>query len=200
MINYFKQLNKSKGYTLLFSVLVSSLVLAIGISILNVSKKEFLIATATRDSSSALYAADAGIECALYSDSGTDSNGNVRDTFNTENDNRGNFGCFMPTSDTITRVIDTASSFSPPPGVFTFAIKSGVAGNSCANVWVTKEWACVGGTGGSCTGGSYKLRTTYEARGYNTGWDVPDESNSNVGTCSVPSAKRVERGLKYVTF
>ena len=54
------------GYTFLFAVLVSSLVLAIGIAILNVSKKEFLLATSARDSSSAFYASDGGIECSLY--------------------------------------------------------------------------------------------------------------------------------------
>ena len=65
----YKKNNYKKGYTLLFSVLVSSLLLAVGISILNISKKEFLLATSARDSSSAFYAADSGIEYALYHDS-----------------------------------------------------------------------------------------------------------------------------------
>ncbi|MEK7106175.1 MAG: hypothetical protein AAB895_02345, partial [Patescibacteria group bacterium] len=57
---------KSGGYTLLFAVLVTSLVLSIGISILNISKKEFLLATSAKDSSIAFYAADSGVECAAY--------------------------------------------------------------------------------------------------------------------------------------
>jgi len=65
----YKKNNYKKGYTLLFSVLVSSLLLAVGISILNISKKEFLLATSARDSSSAFYAADSSIEYALYHDS-----------------------------------------------------------------------------------------------------------------------------------
>jgi len=56
----------SNGYTLLFAVLVAALVLAIGISILNISKKEFILATSSRDSSQAFYSADAAIECGVY--------------------------------------------------------------------------------------------------------------------------------------
>lgn len=58
----------NRGYTLLFAVLVSSLVLAVGISILNISKKEFLLASSARESTTAFYAADSGLECAVYFD------------------------------------------------------------------------------------------------------------------------------------
>ena len=58
----------NKGYTLLFAVLVSSLVLSVGISILNISKKEFLLASSARESTTAFYAADSGLECAKYYD------------------------------------------------------------------------------------------------------------------------------------
>ena len=62
-------LKSNKGYTLLFAVLVSSVVLSIGISILTISKKEFLLSASAKDSTSAFYAADTGIECAAYYDS-----------------------------------------------------------------------------------------------------------------------------------
>ena len=75
----FKNLQNNKGYTLLFAVLVSSLVLAIGISILNVSKKEFLLASSARESVTAFYAADTGIECAAYHDD------SARDRFSAAN-------------------------------------------------------------------------------------------------------------------
>ena len=58
----------NKGYTLLFAVLVSTIVLSIGISILTISKKEFLLSASARDSTSAFYAADSGLECAAYYD------------------------------------------------------------------------------------------------------------------------------------
>jgi hypothetical protein len=59
-------LQRNKGYTLLFAVLVSSIVLSVGISILTISKKEFQLAASARDSTSAFYAADSGLECAVY--------------------------------------------------------------------------------------------------------------------------------------
>ena len=58
----------NKGFALLFSVLVSSLLLTIGLSILNVSLKELAISTASRQSVFAFYAADSGLEYALYGD------------------------------------------------------------------------------------------------------------------------------------
>ena len=64
----FKLLKNKKGFALLFSVLVSSLLLTIGLSILNVSLKELAISTASRQSIFAFYAADSGREYAIYND------------------------------------------------------------------------------------------------------------------------------------
>src|SRR5579872_6815405 len=55
----------SKGYTLLFSIIVSTVVLAIAAFILTISRKEFILASAARDSTVSIYAADSGIECAV---------------------------------------------------------------------------------------------------------------------------------------
>lgn len=57
---------ENKGYTLLFAVLVAAVTLAVGISILIISKKEYLLASTARDSTYAFYVADSGIECAWY--------------------------------------------------------------------------------------------------------------------------------------
>jgi hypothetical protein len=67
MINFNKQKNNN-GFALLFSVLLSSLLLAIGLSIFNITLKELALSTATARSVSAFYAADSGRECALYFD------------------------------------------------------------------------------------------------------------------------------------
>ena len=56
------------GFALLFSVLVSSLLLTIGLSILNISIKELAISTASKQYIYAFYAADSGLECAKYWD------------------------------------------------------------------------------------------------------------------------------------
>jgi len=59
---------RSGGFALLFSVLVSSLLLTIGLSIFSIALKELAISTATRQSIHAYYAADSGREYAKYRD------------------------------------------------------------------------------------------------------------------------------------
>jgi Tfp pilus assembly protein PilX len=60
--------NTQKGFTLFIAVLVGSLMLAIGFSIFNLTFKELLLSASARDSQIAFYAADTGLECALYYD------------------------------------------------------------------------------------------------------------------------------------
>lgn len=57
-----------RGFTLFYAVLVSSLLLAIGLAILNITFKEFVLSSGARDSETAFYAADTALECALYWD------------------------------------------------------------------------------------------------------------------------------------
>ena len=56
------------GYLLLFAVVISSIVLAIGLGIVNIVNKGLILASSGRLSQTAFYAADGGIECALYWD------------------------------------------------------------------------------------------------------------------------------------
>ncbi len=186
---------KNKGYTLLFAVVVSTLVLSIGISILNIAKKEFLLATSARDSAAALYAADGGLECAIYSDQGTLLiTGVPRDTFNPTTNKTANFGCNVPYK-FVQADVNTSSTgaASPGEGVFKFHARFGSDGTSCAVVTVTKYKVT--------TAGVTKLKTNIQSRGYNTGWKATlpiDAQNS--GSCDTPSAKRVERALSYSSY
>ena len=56
------------GFAMLFAVLASSLLMALGISMFGISIKEIQIATSERDSQIAYYAADSARECAIYTD------------------------------------------------------------------------------------------------------------------------------------
>src|SRR5581483_9987816 len=58
----------NKGFAMLFAVLVASLLLAIGISIFNLTVKELILSSSGRESQFAFYAADTGAECAIYWD------------------------------------------------------------------------------------------------------------------------------------
>ena len=60
--------NTQRGFTLLLAALVSSLVLALGISIVSIARKSVTLSSITRDSQFAFYAADSAAECGLYWD------------------------------------------------------------------------------------------------------------------------------------
>jgi hypothetical protein len=62
------KVKKNKGFALLFSVLLASLLLTIGLSIFSIALKELAISSASVRSIHAFYAADSGRECALYWD------------------------------------------------------------------------------------------------------------------------------------
>lgn len=165
----FKNTQKNKGYTLLFAVMVSSLVLAVGISILNISKKEFLLSSSARESITAFYAADSALECAVYFD---------------------NIGYFsdINSASLIKCVGNTISNISNNlPATISYDIKLkpvGEAGSQenaiCARVVRNYD--------------STTRVVEFISRGYNMGWKV----NGNSGRCDTPSPRRVERALRYI--
>jgi hypothetical protein len=57
-----------RGFTLLLAVLLGSLLFSMGIAIANLTLKELTLSSAARESEKAFYAADSGIECALFWD------------------------------------------------------------------------------------------------------------------------------------
>ena len=62
-------LNKENGVAMLFSILLTSVLLLIAIGITQISYKELLFSSEARDSNKAFTSADTGIECAMYMDS-----------------------------------------------------------------------------------------------------------------------------------
>jgi len=59
---------QERGITLLLAVLLSSILIAIGLAIFNITIKELILSSIGRESQFAFYAADTGTECALYWD------------------------------------------------------------------------------------------------------------------------------------
>lgn len=64
----FSTTQTNRGFTLLFSIIVSSLVLAVGIAIINITLKQFILSGISEASEKAFYAANAGSECLRYWD------------------------------------------------------------------------------------------------------------------------------------
>ncbi|MEK7208622.1 MAG: hypothetical protein AAB699_03720 [Patescibacteria group bacterium] len=59
---------RARGFTLLFAVLIGSLLFSLGLAVSHVALREVVLAAAGKESERAFYAADAGSECALYFD------------------------------------------------------------------------------------------------------------------------------------
>lgn len=57
-----------RGFALLIAVIFSSLALAIGLSLGSLAYRQIILSSAAADSGPAFYAADSGLECALYWD------------------------------------------------------------------------------------------------------------------------------------
>lgn len=60
-----------KGYTLLFAVILASIVLSIAAFILSISRKQIILTAASRDSTIAIYAVDSGLQCAMENYTGS---------------------------------------------------------------------------------------------------------------------------------
>lgn len=58
----------SRGFTILFAVLIGGLLFSLGIAIAHLSLKEIVLSNAGKESEHTFFAADTGIECALYWD------------------------------------------------------------------------------------------------------------------------------------
>ncbi len=65
---FFQKKSRQRGITILVAVLVTSILLAIGLSIFNTTLKDLVFASTGRESEIAFFAADTGIECAQYWD------------------------------------------------------------------------------------------------------------------------------------
>lgn len=58
--------NSKSGFALLISMIVVGVVVSVGLSILELTIKQMALATNSKDSETALHAANAGLECAQY--------------------------------------------------------------------------------------------------------------------------------------
>lgn len=181
-----KKIQFNKGYTLLFAVLVSVLVLSVGLSILNISKKEFLLSSSARESTKAFYAADSGLECAAY----FDFNG----TFNYLDNNASgdpfrdqNIQCAGHTAQLHESVLyyERINSIN----YYTFDLL--LEGSSCVTIYVVKTPSSID----PITSLAVSAETRISSYGYNLGWD--SSTNSGGGSCTKASPNRVERAIEY---
>jgi len=145
------RLQPNRGFAMLFSVLVSSLLVVIGLSIFNITLKELTISTSARESQIAFYAANSGLECALRWDN---LNGNgLRSAFASTSDDITSAKSVIALCNTVR--VNSATSATTE---FEFKVNDPNALNGpCAKVKIAK-------TPGSPVG---KMTTVIESRGKN---------------------------------
>lgn len=125
-INFKKKNRKSgrPGFVVLFTVLIASVVLAMALGIANIALKQIVLTASATDANKSFYAADTGVECALYHD--------LKLTTAFEPGWNGAISCGVMT------LLPVVQS---PPGsdYFTFLLDiPSSSGDSCANVSVDK--------------------------------------------------------------
>ena len=134
-----------QGYTLLFAVIITSIILAVSISILSISQKEIILSSASRDSQASLYAADSAIECVLYwKDKGKMSTTSGAQTINCNNQDL---------------VIDYTVGPVYAVSDLVFSLEDELGGETngpCATIAITQQYQ-----------GTAQVATA-DARGYNT--------------------------------
>jgi hypothetical protein len=181
-----KEAQKPKGFTLLFSILVSTLVLAVGASVVSIALRQLVISGTGRDSQYAFYAANTGVECALYWDSiggshfatssdSTDFSGpmyclgiNIADLINNGDDNYG-----VPADKKTANQAETKFRLE-----FEEIGPDNEEVEYCTDVVVKKEKVTNPTTSRS------RIKTTIISSGYNT--------------CDTTNPRRIERGLEVI--
>ncbi|MBU0750479.1 pilus assembly PilX N-terminal domain-containing protein [Patescibacteria group bacterium] len=113
-----------RGFTLLIAVILSSVVLTIGLALLDMAYKQVILASTAKQSQKAFYAADSALECALYYDQ-------QKDAFNTNFDALTQLSCDG-------QVISYAPSGSSPK-VTTYSVPC-AGGGTQASVRVYKNY------------------------------------------------------------
>lgn len=94
-----------------FAVLVSSLALAIGLAIYDLVTRELQLSTTTAQSQYAIYAADTGVECALYWDFKYNTSNSIFPTSTSDTPARTASGAYCNGQDvTVGRSIDSTAT------------------------------------------------------------------------------------------
>ncbi|HEY4507444.1 MAG TPA: hypothetical protein VJJ47_00970 [Candidatus Paceibacterota bacterium] len=195
------------AFVLLYAVVVASMVLAVGISIISIATKQVAISGLGRESQYAFYAANTGTECALF----WDLHGYLEEIAGAA------AGTYSRLSVFPSPLTSNGDDSEVPAGEIIGGVPTGSLTVLCSGTEIMSEdaakgaWSTVAGEAGgepynattftvrldpdvlssACAVvtitkqlvGLYELETVVDSRGYNT--------------CDENSFRRVERGLRY---
>ena len=159
----------TKGFTLFFALLVSSLALAIGVAIYDITVRELQLSNTATQSQYAVYAADTGAECALYWEykyTAGNANGGSNSAFatssrDTQKATGGVICSGQDVASSWTVTADTASATT------TFSIAGSNAAAPCSIVYVYKSGTptntkVVSHGYNTCTAGALQLERVFQ--------------------------------------
>lgn len=171
----FKRQNK-KGIALFIAIIIVSAITLITFSIADIAFKEQILTYSGKDSKTAFYAADAGLECALFHD--------VKKTgfYFAQNSSSLQSGSIVCNQDGLTLTPTVTSDGISATTTFSFNIAWPVedSSKSCAIVSVYK----------SLIGAGPDIHTRIEARGYNNTCGTDTANQVDIG------ARNLERALE----
>lgn len=160
------------GFVILYAILLSTVVLTIGLSLLEVLVQQTALSGAERESLSSFSAADSGMECALYADT-------VQDAFRTGLLVTCNITPILCNNSPITVSAPTSVVINPLETAYTCNFQTNLPEGGCAMVSVEKITDTL--TDALAT-------TTIRAKGYNT----------NCPPAASTKPWRLERGLQTI--
>jgi Tfp pilus assembly protein PilX len=166
--------NTQKGFTLIFAIFLSTIILSITLSMMYILYKELVLSTVDRESQIAFFAADVGMECGQYWDFRADLNGSTTQSYFIQGVN----AVAVPPSlycagqNILTNVGpngEAAFSRDSATEKTTFYLDKIGGGSSCATVIITKL--------------SHETTSKIESHGYNR--------------CLASDPRRVERAIEF---
>lgn len=145
--------NPQKGFTILVAVITAGILLIVAMSIGGVALKEQILSTTNKESQIAFYAADTGIECAMYWDLNSrtggifapDSDGNSRDSTNPPGSYNPSCGGVPLSFSGPSDVVPSLDGTSHAEYTYTFEVSGIPVGDpknnvtTCAIVTITKD-------------------------------------------------------------
>ncbi len=161
--------NTESGVALLFAMLISGIILAIALGIISIAVKEVNFNTSAKNTNEAFFAADTGVECALYNDKSGST------PFTSQG---GTVDC-----------LSSGPNITPYPGSlpssWIFVIAGlGNSSQACAQITVSKTFD-------NSIPTPVLLSTDIVSKGYNLGFD-----DGNAKCASSSNVNRVERVLE----
>jgi hypothetical protein len=189
------KLNTRDGFTLFVSMIVASLLLAVGFSIGNIILKQLLLSGSGKDSQIAFYAADSGVECAQF----WDTKNALGESLTIEGPFASSTGTSLfsdikcgpigPNATTSPAKIFVGDSNATSTLVIDYS-DDGENYRACAQVQIEKGFALVDVGGGFSENLPF---TRITSRGYNSSY-IP-AVGVNPAHCDISNPRTVERGL-----